>query len=397
MSSLKTFNAVLMITGTSVGTGILGLPIVTSSAGFVPSIIAFIISWVFMTAAALHILEIKMQVRGNYNLSSMIKITMGKSGQVFSSLIIVLLLYALLCTYMMAGSAWLRVLLASTIKLSDFSITVIFTLIFSLILYCGERLIYNINNFLAFCLMMAFFMTISVSVMPPNYDFINQINYQAIYASFPLLLTTFGFSIIVPAVTEYLEYDKKSAKFAILAGGIIALIAYVIWEWVILGHVALHGKNSFQELKQAGDNGTGVILAFAASANSSLVNLSGRIFAIFAAITSFMGVSVALIHFLADNLKLEARGGKRLLLLIVIYIPPLLITSMVPNAFVQVLGFAGIFVAVLLGLFPVLMIYNNSRKNTSLNSFGYFKKIFLFITALFFVGVIIIEILNLAI
>ncbi|OGV28917.1 MAG: hypothetical protein A3E88_02455 [Legionellales bacterium RIFCSPHIGHO2_12_FULL_35_11] len=392
MNKIKTFNAILMITGTSVGTGILGLPIVTSEAGFLPSLGAFLISWVFMTAAALYILDVKMRVRGNYNLSSMIKITLGKTGQLCSSTIVVLLLYALLCTYMMAGSAWFSVLLADFIVLPIFKIIIIFTLLFAVILYCGEKLIYNINNLLAFGLMVAFIITIGANIIPVNYNFLNQVNFREILPSLPLLLTTFGFSIIVPAVTEYLEYDEKSAKFAILVGGVVALIAYIVWEWVVLSHIPLHGENSFQKLKEVGDNGTGVILGFVAATKNEIADVSGRVFAIFAAVTSFMGVSIALIHFLADNLKIQAVGRKRLGLLILVYVPPLLITSLVPNAFVQVLSFAGIFVAVLLGLFPVLMIYKVgvSSKNKKQP-----KKIFLYITGVFFVLVIIQEIINL--
>lgn len=394
MSKLKTFNAILMITGTSVGTGILGLPIVTSDAGITPSLIAFMLSWFFMTAAALHILEIKMQVRGNYNLSSMIRITLGKAGQTFSSIIILLLLYALLCTYVMACSAWFHVLLLDFFVLPQFVIALILLSLFAIIIYCGERFIYNINNMLAFGLIMGFIITICASILPPNYDFLSQSNIKCIFPALPLLLTTFGFSIIVPAVTEYLEYDESSVRFAILLGGIIALVAYIVWEWVILGHIPLYGKNSFQILKAAGDNGTGVILSFAATTKSHLSAISGRMFAIFAAVTSFMGVSIALLHFLADNLKIKADGRRRILLLFLIYVPPLIIISLIPNAFVQVLSFAGLFVAILLGLFPVLMVYSERRKKYG-KIFKDSKSLYLLLTGVFFLAVIIQELVNL--
>lgn len=394
MNKMKTFNAILMVTGTSVGTGILGLPIATSQAGFFPTMLAFIISWIFMTIAALYILEVKMQVRGNYNLSSMIKMTLGRPGQIFSSIVILVLLYALLCTYMMAGSAWFKVLIKDYIDVDNLTIIMIFTMIFAIILFFGERLIYSINNILAICLVFAFIITVSVSFLPNNYEFIKHSNIEAMFPSMPMLLTTFGFSIIVPSVTEYLEYDKKSVYKAIMWGGLISLLAYAIWEWVTLGHIPLFGKNGLHDLLIDGDNGTGVILALAKSTQSHVVNISGRIFAIFAAVTSFMGVSVALIHFLADNLKTHPSQINRFFLLLLVYIPPIFITILVPNAFVQVLGFAGIFVAVLLGLLPVLMVYNE-RNKTNKYSFRSFKKnVFLIISVVFFILVILQEIKN---
>lgn len=395
MSKLKTFNAVLMVAGTSVGTGILGLPIATSNAGLIPTLAAFLMAWVFMTLAALHILEIKMQVKGNYNLSSMIRLTLGKSGQVFSSVVIIGLLYALLCTYMMAGSAWLRVLISSYVQWSDLIIILGFTTIFAFILYCGERFIYNINNFLAIGLILAFLVTVSVSLMPKSYAFVEHVDFHALFPSMPMLLTTFGFSIIVPAVTEYLEYDKRSVTTAIFWGGLIALVAYTVWEWVTLGHIPIFGIGGLQHLAEVGDNGTGVILAFAKATDSKTIDFMGRIFAIFAAITSFMGVSVALIHFLADNLKLKQTGGNRLVLLLLVYLPPVLITSIVPNAFVQVLGFAGLFVAVLLGLFPVVMVYHTRNPKYKYTLANLKQNIFLVVSAIFFILVIMQEIKNL--
>lgn len=399
MKKSKTLNAILMVAGTSVGTGVLGLPIATTKAGLLPTFAAFLISWAFMTLAALYILEVKMRLRGNYNLSSMIRLTLGRSGEIFSSFIILLLLYSLLCTYMMAGSAWLRVLIINYVDISNLAIIMGFTVIFACTLYCKDRVIYNINNFLAVCLIIAFIITIGISIMPHKDGFITTHDVSAVFPTFPMLLTTFGFSIIVPAVTEYLQYEEKATRLAIYIGGGVALIAYVLWEWVTLGHIP---SSDLLRLHETGDNGTGVILAFADVMQSQIVSIAGRIFAIFAAITSFMGVSVALMHFLTDQLDLDSlwklskndfvKSGRvqRIFLLLIIYIPPILITSMIPRAFVEVLGFAGVFVAILLGLLPGLMVYSIHRKT----GFSIGKKIFLILSMLFFVIVIIQEVIN---
>lgn len=396
MSKLKTFNAALMVSGTSVGTGILGLPIATSSAGFIPSLGAFLFAWIFMTLAALHILEIKMEVRGSHNLSSMIKLTLGKYGQLFASIVIPILLYSLLCTYMMAGSSWLRVLIDKYIHMSSAGVILCFTTIFAMILYLGERFIYNINNFLSLCLIAAFIVTIGVSITPQNYDFIQHMNVDKIFASLPILLTTFGFSIIIPSVVEYVDYDKKSATTAIVWGGILALLAYILWEWVTLGNIPIFEEGGLLDIAKKGDDGTGVILAFSEATKNPLIDFTGRVFAIFAAITSFMGVSVALLHALSGGLKIKHASHYKIYLLLILYIPPILVTYFVPNVFVEVLSFAGLFVAIILGLFPVAMVYKTRNKNCKLSFKKHIQKnIFLLVSALFFILVIIQEIRNL--
>ncbi|HBI22088.1 MAG TPA: hypothetical protein DDY37_05830, partial [Legionella sp.] len=222
MNHRKIFNAIVMVTGTSVGSGILGLPIITSTAGLVPTLLAFVVAWVFMTMGAYCILDIKMQLRGPFNLSSLIKHTLGRSGQYVSSVMIMLLLYALLCTYTMAGGAWLSLFMRPFVNLSGHWATLWFTVLFGGLLCCGEKLTYNLNNLLGIGLAIAFVATVSSSVSPASYDFIAQGHFNAILPSLPLILTTFGFSIVVPALTEYLDYDEKSVKRAIIIGSLVA-------------------------------------------------------------------------------------------------------------------------------------------------------------------------------
>lgn len=392
MNCRKIFNAIVMVTGTSVGSGILGLPIITSSAGIIPAIIAFIIAWIFMLLAAYYILDIKMQLRGPYNLSSLIKLTLGRPGQYLSATMILLLLYALLCTYTMAGAAWLSIFVAPIIDLSKHTASIFFTLIFGGILLCGEKFTFNLNNLLGIGLVFAFIATVGSSLLPVSYDFVKQVNFIEILPSLPLILTTFGFSIVVPALTEYLDYDEQSVKIAMIIGSIIALVAYIVWEWATLGNISMNGVMGFHQMRQSGDNGTGVIVGLAASTHSTWVMFSGRLFAIFAVITSFLGVSLALLHFLADTLTLECGGKNRLLLFAVTYLPPILITSFYPKAFVQILSFAGIFVAVLLGLFPVLMVF---KKRGFYKHYLNKSAVLLLLVALFFIMVITQEIVNL--
>ena len=393
MNRRKIFNAIIMVTGTSVGSGILGLPIMTSSAGLVPTLLAFIVAWVFMTMGAYYILEIKMQWRGPFNLSSLIKHTLGRPGQYVSSVMIMLLLYALLCTYTMAGGAWLRLFISPMVNLSEHWSTLLFTVLLGGLLCCGERLTYNLNNLLGIGLAIAFVVTVGSSLLPARYDFIGQGQWSAMLPALPLILTTFGFSIVVPALTEYLDYHEKSVKMAIIIGSLVALMAYVVWEWVTLGNIPLGGSMGFQAMKQAGDNGTGVIVALARSTTSPWVTYAGHLFAVFAVVTSFLGVSLALLHFLSDSLTLKCQGRGRLMLFLMTYLPPLIVTRFYPHAFVQILCFAGIFVAVLLGLFPVWMVFKSrGYRLTQVNK----KMMMLIGAALFFCVVILQEVINLS-
>ena len=48
----------LLIAGSCIGAGMLGLPIVTGISGFLPSLALFFCGWLFMTATALLLVEV---------------------------------------------------------------------------------------------------------------------------------------------------------------------------------------------------------------------------------------------------------------------------------------------------------------------------------------------------
>jgi tyrosine-specific transport protein len=85
----------------------------------------------------------------------------------------------------------------------------------------------------------------------------------------------------------------------------------------------------------------------------------GNLFALITLTTSYLGISLGFIDFLADGLKLSHRGFPRFWLCCAIFVLPFLISLINPALFLEALGYAGgIGVALLLGLMPILMIWN---------------------------------------
>ncbi|HKZ00308.1 MAG TPA: aromatic amino acid transport family protein, partial [Rhabdochlamydiaceae bacterium] len=48
---------ILLVAGTSIGVGMLALPVATAAGGFVPSLLIYLICWIFMMCTGLLILE----------------------------------------------------------------------------------------------------------------------------------------------------------------------------------------------------------------------------------------------------------------------------------------------------------------------------------------------------
>src|ERR1700733_232103 len=95
--------AILLISGCCIGAGMLGLPVLSALAGFVPSLCMFLLSWLFMTATALLLLEVNLQFKEEVNIVSMAEKTLGLPGKLAAWGCFLFLFYAIGVAYL-AGS-----------------------------------------------------------------------------------------------------------------------------------------------------------------------------------------------------------------------------------------------------------------------------------------------------
>jgi len=100
----RLIGAILFIAGTTIGGGVLALPITTGLAGFFPSTLLMIALWLFMMLTAYYLLEVNLRLPGESNLISMTRKTIGKGGEWVAWIAYLLLLYSLLSAYMLGCS-----------------------------------------------------------------------------------------------------------------------------------------------------------------------------------------------------------------------------------------------------------------------------------------------------
>src|SRR3990167_6926408 len=147
MIDFKLIGCILMVVGTSIGAGMLALPIATAQLGFVGSLILLFSCWFVMTAGAFLILEVNLWLPQNSNLVSMAKATIGPLGQIISWITYLLLLYSLLCAYIAGGSdLFHNLLVIAGINIKTGIAAVVFTCMFGLIVYLGIRVVDYVNR-----------------------------------------------------------------------------------------------------------------------------------------------------------------------------------------------------------------------------------------------------------
>ncbi len=117
-------------------------------------------------------------------------------------------------------------------------------------------------------------------------------------------------------------------------------------------------------------------------------------FALSAILTSFIGVALGLFDFFADGFHIPKTLVGRLILAFLTFLPPILIAIYCPQ-FMQALHYAGMFAAVLLVIYPVLMVWwGRYRLNIASGYRVMGGKPLLLITLVFGLSVILLEALT---
>jgi tyrosine-specific transport protein len=353
----------LLVAGTSIGGGMLALPVLTSLAGFIPSLFIYLICWLFMASTGLLFLEVAHWMKGDSNIVSMANYTLGKTGRYFAWTLYLFLFYCLTIAYIVGCGNIVSEISQFTIP--DWLGPIIFAILFAPLILIPTSLAGKINVFLVAGLGISYcaFVVMGFGYVKP--ELLARADWSKSLMVLPIAFTSFAYQGIIPTLISYMHGNIASTRRAILIGSFIPLIAYAIWEWLILGIVPTYGPGGLAEALQKGDNAVYPLRTFIQNPS---VYYIGQSFAFFALITSFLGVTLGLRDFLADGLKIKKDWQGKMWLTFLTLAFPLVIAVVYPHIFLTALDYAGGFgCALLLGLLPVLMVWKG-RYDLGLNA-----------------------------
>ncbi|MDN3504813.1 MAG: aromatic amino acid transport family protein [Rhabdochlamydiaceae bacterium] len=401
----KALGAILLISGTAIGGGMIALPVVTAPIGFFPSIVSFLITWLIMTFTAFLLLECNLSMKGNVNLISMCKNTLGPKGEAVAWVSYLLLLYSLLAVYISGTNSIISYIFAETTGQTIGPIMLIGmqSVIIISIVVIGIKAVDYFNRFLVLGATLCYFLLIGVISPHINYD--NLILTKSITWAlpFPVLVTAFGYHIIIPSLVTYLNRNVRMIRICLWIGSCIPLILYFGWQIAIMGALPSEGDLSLIALTQAKDSLQGLIQSTSIVTSSKVIPVVMSGLCCFAILTSLLGVAISLWDFFKDAITVSSKSnspispafnetrvlnmayetpapnsaelhessttirskkGQKISLALLTFVPPMLLVMLAPNLFIALLGYAGIFVAILLGILPILMCWSGRRQPT---------------------------------
>jgi tyrosine-specific transport protein len=344
----------LLVTGTSIGVGMLALPVATAEGGFLPSLLIYFICWLFMLCTGLLILEACIWMPKDANLITLARHLLGRTGKVFCWILYLYLFFCLMVAHVAGGGSVVSQL--SNSFFSPWLGILLYVLIFSPVVYLGTIWADRLNLLLMIGIVITYCIFAFSSFPYVQSKLLTTTNWSKAWWALPVVFTAFGYQSLIPTLVTYMNRDIKKVRLAIILGTAIPFFIYVIWELLILGIVPIEGPGGLSEALQKGQNAVYPLKEFLK--NPALLRV-GQAFALFSLTTSYVGISIAFVDFLADGLKVQKKGIGKLGLCAIVFILPTIISLIDPTIFIQALNYAGgIGVALLLGAMPVMMVWS---------------------------------------
>ncbi|MCB1827693.1 MAG: tryptophan/tyrosine permease, partial [Coxiellaceae bacterium] len=238
----KIFGGVLLIVGTSLGAGMLALPLVTAAGGYGHSLWLFLATWLLTVFAAFLLLEVTLWLPEETNLISMARATLGLPGQLLTWFIYLLLLYSLLSAYISGGSDLLQGILASFhIKTPDWVDSIIFTAILGGIVYHDIKVVDWTNRLLMIVKMSAYVILVLLILPHVHLHHLAGGQFMLLSSAVMVVVTAFGYSVIIPSLRRYFNSNVSALRLTIALGSFGALLCYLLWDFVVQGSVSSGG------------------------------------------------------------------------------------------------------------------------------------------------------------
>ncbi|MFA0629559.1 aromatic amino acid transport family protein [Vibrio sp. 10N.222.49.A3] len=354
MNKSKVFGSTLIIAGTTIGAGMLALPLASAGIGFSTSLFLMLGLWALMSFTALLMVELHQFAESDATLHTLAHTILGTKGKWIASFAVMFLFYALCAAYIAGGGAQFnqRISDIAGIELNGQVTTLLFTLLVAGVVTIGTHSVDKVNRVLFGLKLIA--MVLVLSFLAPNitsqYLMSMPLHQGLIVAAIPVVFTSFGFHGSIPSIVRYLDGDVRSLRKVMIIGSALPLVIYVFWQSVTLGVVS-------QEQLLSDTSLGALLVSLSQTVHQSNLSLIVGVFADLALLTSFIGVSLGLFEFMGDSLSKKLGNAKRVKTAAITFLPPLGFALFYPQGFIMALGYAAIALSVLAILLPTVMVY----------------------------------------
>ncbi|AKO45670.1 aromatic amino acid transport family protein [[Haemophilus] ducreyi] len=364
----KILGSALMIAGTTIGAGMLAMPLTSAGMGFGATLFLLISLWGLLAYTGLLFMEVYQTApKRDVGVASLAEQYFGIVGRVLATATLLVLLYALLAAYITGGGSLLSGILPEMMdsQLTNKIAILLFTTLLGTFVVVGIKGVDGLTRVLFIGKIIAFLLVLAMMLPKAKIEnlFAMPLDNLLVISVVPIFFTSFGFHVIMASINNYLEADIGKIRIAIYIGTAIPLIAYLLWQ------LATHGvltQAEFVEILKSDPSLNGLVKATSQITGSTFLGEMLRLFSALALITSFLGVAMGIFECIGDLLKRINLPTNRLILTLVTFIPPLLFALFYPNGFIAALGYAGLLFAFYGMLLPIGLAWRSRKLHPNL-------------------------------
>lgn len=353
---------VMLVSGGAIGAGMFSLPIVSAGMWFGWTVVCFLAVWALSYVGSLLLLEATLLYPRGASFNTVVKGILGPMWNIANGIGVAFLMYILIYAYLSAGGNIVNHTVASVTgvesSLPQNVSSLLFGFAIAFLVWIGTAVVSGICVVLMSAMLLTFLMfngglALHVEVVT-LLDLEAETNSYFPYAwsALPYILTSFGFSGLVPSLVKFYGHEPAKIRSCLLYGTLICLALYLLWMLVIFGTLS---RASLAPVIQAGGNMGDLVGALqGVNAHDDLSLLLG-IFSNFAIASSFLGVGLCLFDYVADGLGFKDDALGRAKSALVTFLPPAIVCFVFPHGFILAIGYAGLVMIFSYLIVPVRM------------------------------------------
>ncbi len=348
-TDIQTFRATALLAGTVIGAGVLGIPYAVAEAGFFTGLVMIVLIGFGMMLLNLFLGEISLRTAGNHQLPGYAEKYLGKGGKKAMAVASFFGIYGALIAYLIGEGQALSAIFGGPLLM----FTLLFFIFASILVFRGLK---SISKSEIYFLLIVLFLVLFIAIIAAfsgeiSSKHITSFNIFNLMLPFGVLLFAYRGIVAVPEMKEYLTRDRKKLKKAIIIGSFIPLGAYIIFTAAVVGITGI-------KTTEIATIGLGQHLG------PSMV-LFGNIFAIFAMLTSFLTLALAMKEIYMYDFKIKEKRAWALTMFV-----PLIVFLLGANSFITVISITGAFSVGFEGILIVLMFWKAKQKGNRIPEYS---------------------------
>ncbi|PIR41416.1 MAG: hypothetical protein COV31_00905 [Candidatus Yanofskybacteria bacterium CG10_big_fil_rev_8_21_14_0_10_46_23] len=332
----KTLHSATLLIGTTVGIGMFGVPFAFLKAGFFWGIFFLGLITAITLVINLALGEVALRTRENHQIAGYAHFYLGTAWKKLVLFSFTLTVYSALLVYTVISGEFLANILAVTpIGFSPFTLSVVFFMVLSTLVYLG------LNQISWLELVMTIFLIVAVGVIfiggvgSVSFDKFSFAEPSFWFLPYGVLLFALRGFPAIPLQREFLRGKEKYLKKSIIWGTLIPSLIFFIFAFVVVG---ISGELTTPEAISGLAPFIGFPIIFIVS-----------LFGLLAISTSYLGLGLAL----QSMFQYDFSISKRLSWALTIFIPFLLFLAGIRNL-INIMSLAG---SVAIGLESIIFIF----------------------------------------